>query len=61
MADDSGGLSAEELEAQTGEELPDREAMSLLLPGASFETAAADDIPFVAQTWHGRPDAPHIM
>jgi hypothetical protein len=55
------GLSAEELEAQRGEELPDREAMSLLLPGASFGTPAADDIPLMAQTWHGQPDEPHIM
>jgi hypothetical protein len=30
MSDVSPALSAEELEAQTGEELPDREAMSLI-------------------------------
>ena len=37
--------SAEELACQRAEELPDREVMSLLLPGASFTTPAADDIP----------------
>ncbi len=30
MSEDTTELSAEELEAETGEELPDREAMSLI-------------------------------
>ena len=56
-----GNLSPDELASERAEELPDREAMSLLLPGASFGTPAADDIPSEAQTWHGPPGEPHIM
>lgn len=36
-------LSPEELDAETAEKLPDREVMSLLLPGATLETAAGDN------------------
>ncbi len=61
MPNQEPALSPAELEAQEGEALPDREAMSLLLPGATLETPAIDDIPLAAQTWHGNPDEPHIM
>ncbi len=44
-----------------GELLPPREAMSLIMPGATADTAAADSMPIEAQQWHGNPDDPHIM
>ena len=61
MSNQEPKLSCEELEAERGEELPDREVMSLILPGTSFDTPAADDIPLEAQTWHGPPGEPHTM
>lgn len=54
-------LSEVELDAGRGELMPDREAMSFLLPGATLETPAADILPVEAQTWHGSPDQLHIM
>lgn len=54
-------LSSDELSAQHGDQLPDREAMSLIMPGATADTAAADLVPTEAQQWHGDPDEPHIM
>jgi hypothetical protein len=55
------GLSPEELDAESGELLPAREAMSLIDPGATAGTPAAEMLPLEAQQWHGNPDDPHIM
>jgi hypothetical protein len=54
-------LSEDELGNEAGSLLPDREAMSLIMPGATADTAAADLVPTEAQQWHGNPNEPHIM
>jgi hypothetical protein len=54
-------LSAEELEGQSGEVLPERNMMSLIAPGSTTGTPAAALLPDEAMQWHGPPDEPHIM
>jgi hypothetical protein len=57
-----GSLSPDELtEESSAVELPPREQMSLVTPGAVDGTPALEVLPDEAQTWHGNPDDPHIM
>lgn len=54
-------LSEEALADQDATLLPAREALSLIMPGATADVAAADFVPVEAQQWHGNPNEPHIM
>lgn len=46
---------------QDAELLPDRQAMSLIAPGATSSTAAAAMLPDEPMEWHGPPDQLHTM
>ena len=54
-------IARDELERQTAELLPERNAMSLIAPGSAGGTAAAALLPDEPMTWHGPPDEMHIM
>jgi hypothetical protein len=52
MSEPRTGLSADELEQQSGEQLPDREAMSLIDPSLGGGIAPTDGWPSVDQPPH---------
>jgi len=54
-------LSEEDLADEAASLLPQREAMSLIMPGAAADTVAAEHVPAEAQQWHGNPNEPHVM
>jgi precorrin-6B methylase 2 len=58
---DAEPVTQEELDAQSPEALPQRDMMSLIDPGATTGTPAAELLPAEATQWHGPPHEPHIM